>query len=122
MAPSALDETDKPLDPEVERVRRKLMRFMGINLAILFVAVMAVLAGIVYKSTMLGESEPAAQQGTPGRLELPAGAQILSHELSGHRLTVYFRKPDGDEAIALYDLNEQRSAGTIEIVRESEGE
>lgn len=119
---SAFDEeTDKPLDPEVERVRRRLMRFMGINLAILFVAVMAVLAGVVYKSMALDENTPAAPTESPtGRIALPAGAQIISHALSGDRLTVHFRTAEGGEAIAIYDLDEGRSLGTVEIDRGSD--
>ncbi|PDQ22485.1 fimbrial protein, partial [Mesorhizobium sanjuanii] len=31
---------EKPLDPEVESVRRKLVRFMAINLGLLFLALM----------------------------------------------------------------------------------
>ena len=59
MAGPALDEeNDKPLDPAVEKVRRKLVRFVAINLAILLAALMAVAAAIVYKS----------RGGAPGRI------------------------------------------------------
>jgi hypothetical protein len=125
MKPSAFDDpADKPLDPEVERVRRRLMRFMGVNLAILLVAVMAVLAGVVYKSMSLGDrpGAPAAMEDGPaGRIELPAGAEIISHTLSGDRLTLHFRRSDGSEAIVLYDLGKKRPVGTVEIVRKGNG-
>ena len=44
------NDDEKPLDPAAERVRRKLVRFMAINLGILFLALMAVVAALVYKS------------------------------------------------------------------------
>ncbi|RUX68323.1 fimbrial protein, partial [Mesorhizobium sp. M7A.F.Ca.US.014.04.1.1] len=31
-SPIAEEDQDKPLDPEAEKVRRKLVRFVGINL------------------------------------------------------------------------------------------
>ena len=57
--PALDDEDEKPLDPAVENVRRKLVRFVGINLALLFLALMAVVAAIVYKSRTQGPA-PAA--------------------------------------------------------------
>jgi hypothetical protein len=53
-----LDLEDKPLDPAVDRVRRKLVRFMAINLGLLFLALMAVVLAIVYRWTR--EPEPEA--------------------------------------------------------------
>ena len=47
MAPVQADEEEKPLDPNVEKVRRKLVRFMGINLGLLFLALMAVVSGVI---------------------------------------------------------------------------
>src|SRR5690606_16507642 len=47
--PAHLDE-EKPLDPAAENVRRKMLRFMFINLGILFLALMAVMIALVYKS------------------------------------------------------------------------
>ncbi len=40
---------DLPLDPAVERVRKKLMRLMIISIAITLILMLAVLFGIVYK-------------------------------------------------------------------------
>ena len=48
--PALDDEKEKPLDPAVEKVRRKLVRFVAINLGLLFIALMAVVAALVYKS------------------------------------------------------------------------
>ena len=59
--PTFDDEEEKPLDPAVEKVRRKLVRFVAINLGLLFVALMAVVGAIVYKSrTRRRRASPAA--------------------------------------------------------------
>ncbi len=38
--PQADEQEDKPLDPAVESVRRKLVRFMAVNLGLLFLALL----------------------------------------------------------------------------------
>jgi hypothetical protein len=50
MADTKPGQADEQLDPATERVRRKLVRFMAINLGILFVALMAVVIAIVYRA------------------------------------------------------------------------
>lgn len=117
------DEDDKPLDPAAERVRRRLIRFMVINLGILFVAVMAVLGAIVYKANVLGENgetaAPAAA-GTPlsdGAIALPAGARVVSHALSGDRLAIRAGFEDGSQAIFIYDMARQSMVARFDIMR-----
>jgi hypothetical protein len=122
-APHDLDE-DRPLDPAAERVRRKLVRFMGINLAILFAAVMAVVLALVYRSMALQPQEMAAGPSVPsgevlsGEILLPQGARIVSHAASGNRLTLHLRLPEGEEAILVYDLAEGRLLGRLPIAYE----
>ena len=48
--PIAEEEDEKPLDPAAENVRRKLVRFMIINLGLLFLALMVVIGELVYKA------------------------------------------------------------------------
>lgn len=119
-------EEEQPLDPAAERVRRKLVRFMGINLAILFIAVMAVVAALVYKSMSSDDNRGASQSAMPAgeirssRITLPTGTQILSHAVSGNRLTLHLRNANGDESIEIHDLGEGRSLGSVEILREGQ--
>ncbi len=121
------DDTDeKPLDPAAERVRRKLVRFVAVNLGILFVAVMAVLGAVVYKSGLIGGGGDTAEvAGVPatigpilsaGEIPLPAGARIVSHGISGNRLSLHVETADGANAIFLYDLAEGRMLGRFAIV------
>lgn len=125
-APAQPQETDedRPLDPAAERVRRKLVRFMGINLAILFAAVMAVVVALVYKSMAPAENgearSPAAlpAEALSGEILLPAGARILSHAISGNRLSLHLRLAAGGEAMLVYDMAEGRPVGRFTIVHD----
>jgi len=125
-APNASLEIDeeKPLDPAAERVRRKLVRFMVINLGILFAAVMAVVLALVYKSVT--ETGPQASSSSPtapssemisGSIPLPEGARIISHAASGDRLTLHVALADEGEAILLYDIPEGRLVGRFAVTR-----
>jgi hypothetical protein len=122
----ALDDEieEKPLDPAVERVRKKLVRFVAINLGLLFLALMAVVAAVVYKSrSELPPAMPAPASDIPvpsgavleGDIALPAGARIVSQALSGGRLSLEIELPGGAHAILLYDLQERRIVGRYSV-------
>jgi len=118
------DEEQKPLDPAVEKVRRKLVRFVAINLGLLFIALMAVVAAIVYKSrTATPPAEVAVQAPSPGgvaegQIALPAGARIVSQSLSGDRLSLQLELADGSRAIYIYDTAARRVIGKFAIAEE----
>ena len=123
--PTIDDSEEKPLDPAVEKVRRKLVRFVAINLGLLFLALMAVLAAIVYKTN--GENEAAAvadSEAAPspaeggvmaGDIVLPAGARLVSHSLSGNRITLDAELAGGGRAIFLYDIAARRMIGRFDL-------
>jgi hypothetical protein len=122
-------EEEQPLDPAAERVRRKLVRFMGINLGILFAAVMAVVLALVYKSMRAGDEEAAFQPAASavpsgemltGEISIPAGARILSQSGTDNRLTLHLGLQDGSEAILLYDIHQGRVVGRFRITREGQ--
>ena len=76
--PYADEEEEKPLDPDIEKVRRKMIRFMGINLGLLFLALMVVVAALVYKSRKAAPPPPPTSEipvpaGSPQRLGASAG-------------------------------------------------
>ena len=112
MAQSLDDEDEKPLDPAVERVRRRVMRFIAINLGILFLALMAVAIAIVYRIGSRDETPPqAAGAGAPaetvapaGAITLPAGARIRSQALSGTRLSLHVELAGGESRLLIYDI------------------
>lgn len=95
------------------------MRFVAINLGILFAAVMAVLAAVVYKSG-ISESEdktPAAALDVlpSGEIALPSGSRIISQSLSGSRLALHVALAGGAQAIFLYDVAQGRILGRFDI-------
>ena len=122
--PALDDEEEKPLDPAVEKVRRKLVRFVAINLGLLFIALMAVVAALVYKSrTATPPAEVAVQTPSPegvaeGQVALPAGARIVSQSLSGDRLSLQLDLADGSRAIYLYDTAARRVIAKLAITEE----
>lgn len=126
-SPNLHDEDEKPLDPAVEKVRRKLVRFVAINLGLLFIALMAVLGAIVYKSGSRPETPAATGAGVPspaegaflsGEIALPAGAKIVSQSLSGNRISIEAELADGSRAIFLYDFAERRMIGRFALTRQ----
>ena len=126
--PTIDDNEEKPLDPAVEKVRRKLVRFVAINLGLLFLALMAVLAAVVYKAgapseiATVGGSEavpsPAESGVIAGDILLPAGARLVSHSLSGSRITLDAELAGGGRAIFLYDVAERRIIGRFDLKSE----
>ncbi len=116
------DSDDKPLDPAVEKVRKKLVRFVAINLGLLFVALMAVVGAVVYQSrtTEPPRSDDIASQGRviEADIPLPAGARIVSLSLSGDRISVDAELADGSRVIFLYDMAERRVVGRFAVTAE----
>jgi len=119
--PPAEDTEEKPLDPAVERVRRKLVRFVAINLSLLFLAVMAVVGALVYKtrapvpdSTVQSEVQvPAPSEAGPVRAELvlPQGSRMLSYALGGNRISIEAELVGGERAILVFDAADGRMVG-----------
>ncbi len=106
-------EEDKPLDPEMEKVRRKMVRLLGVSIAIMFVGVMAVLAGVVYKIVQPGEETaqdlPVASVDAsplPARVQagLPVGFVVESVSLDGSRVLFYGRGSDGANKALILDI------------------
>jgi hypothetical protein len=124
MTTPQLNDDEKPLDPEVERVRRKLLRFMIVNLVILFVAFAAVIGAFIYKSSHASKrtAEQEAQSRPPsgadaviGTISIPAGAQIVSQTLAGKEVLFGLELADGSRSFLLYDLGTGRMLGTYAV-------
>ncbi len=115
-------DDEKPLDPAVERVRRKLVRFIGINLGLLLVAVMAVLLTIVYRTGVFSSAPdeaawqpPANGQTIQAGIALPAGARVVSQSLDGGRISLQVELAEGGQAIFIYDLAQNRIVARLDI-------
>ena len=121
MAKAAQDDDsgDAPLDPAVERVRRRLVRFIAINLGILFAALLAVFVALVYRSLPDGEARPPVAElpgeAMAGRIDLPAGARIVSQSLSGERIAIDAELAGGGRAIFIFDIRAGRIVGRFDV-------
>jgi len=121
--PIADEDEEKPLDPAAENVRRKLVRFMIVNLGLLFLALMVVIGALVYKARNAPVAGPApagevqAPAGAPlsGDIVLPVGAKVVSQSLSGNRLSIDAELADGSRSIFVYDITERRIIGQFAI-------
>lgn len=107
-------EEDAPLDPAMERVRRKMIRLLMISIGVMMAGVMAVLFGIVYKinnkSTVAANPASfAIPQGTDeimGTIALPAGTRINAHSFSGNQIAIDITLVDGKREMVLFDLGQ----------------
>ena len=121
------NDVDKPLDPAVERVRRKMMRLMLISIGIMMIGLMAVLGAIVYKIGNRDESAkapPVATQGGSGvpvepgfagRIDLPDGSRIVSTALDGDNILLHVTIPSQGEKLLVYSLGEDRIIATVTV-------
>jgi hypothetical protein len=119
-----LDGEEQPLDPAMERVRRKMIRLLAVSIGIMVIGLMAVLAAIVYKI-----NQPVREVAAPIRSQIPgqplgaaltgesitldAGTRILSHNLSDNTLSLETRLADGTRQILVYDVATKRVVARI---------
>ncbi|WP_192259323.1 fimbrial protein [Mesorhizobium caraganae] len=123
MARPVAHEEEKPLDPEIEKVRGRLIRFMAINLGLLLLALMVVIAAIVYKSRKAPPTAPPLANDIPvppgeplaADIVLPVGAKVISQALSGNRISIDAELADGSRTIFVYDIAERRIIGRFAI-------
>jgi hypothetical protein len=111
-----LDEEDKPLDPAMEKVRRKMVRLLVVSIGIMMAGVMALLFAIVYKMNNKSAKPVAATSLTipqgvdeiSATIALPEGAQINSHSFSGTQIMLDITLSDGQREMVLYDMVQGR--------------
>ncbi len=109
-------QDQKPLDPAVESVRRKMVRFFAINIGILMIALMAVLGAIVYKATR--PSQGAGEIST-GEISLDPGERVVSQAIGGDRLSLLVEGSGGSRSIVVVDI---RSGQVLARFRLSTGQ
>jgi hypothetical protein len=121
--PADDEDQEKPLDPEIDKVRGKLIRFMAINLGLLLLALMVVIAAIVYKARKAPPANPPLVSEIPvppgepltADIVLPVGAKVISQSLSGNRVSIDAELADGSRTIFVYDIAERRIVGRFAI-------
>lgn len=113
-------EEDEPLDPVMERVRRKMLRLMAISIGIMFVGLMAVAIAIVYKIGDASEDpQTAATAALPaefeGRVGLPDGMEVVSVSMEGERILLMAGREGVGEYLIVYGLREGKVLARVEI-------
>jgi len=117
------DQEDKPLDPAMESVRRKMVRLQIVSGAIMFVSLMAVFGAVVYKVTRPAPAgAPAvASNGVPtdspvsGTVSLPAGFAVQSTSLSGSQILFYCQGSDGKHRAIVVETRTGHTVADIAI-------
>ena len=129
---AANGDEEKPLDPMVENVRRKMMRLMVISIGIMMIGLMAVLGAIVYKYNTSGISSaeidaPVAQKPSPtseqkspmlvsGNVVLPKGAVIETSSLAGSRILLRVKLSDGSIHLMVFDMSNASIVADFPVV------
>lgn len=117
-------EVEKPLDPEMEKVRRKMVRLLVVSIGIMILGVMAVLASVVYKVIGPDEEPKAAMadtimvpSGAPLQLAatLPAGFSVEQVALDGTRILFYGLSASGMKSAVIMDVATGNIVAEIEL-------
>ncbi|MEO0328005.1 MAG: fimbrial protein [Pseudomonadota bacterium] len=103
------EDDEQPLDPAMERVRRKMIRLMVISIGIMMIGLLAVLFAIIYKIGSSSEdkqssadSTSAAEQ-TSSQIELSSGETLVSSRVSGSRLILEIESAQSDRRFVFID-------------------
>jgi hypothetical protein len=105
-------EDEKPLDPTIEAVRKRLARLMVVSIGIMMVGLLAVLGAIVYKAYGTSSNIIATQ----GTFAIPAGMSVIDQSLDGDRIALRLRSADGIETIMLFSLVDGSVSGRWPII------
>ncbi|MBB3964999.1 hypothetical protein [Rhizobium metallidurans] len=111
------DQEEKPLDPAMENVRRKMIRLQIVSGFIMFVSLMAVFGAVVYKTMWAPAKQPVAitSAGIPSdapvsvTANLPAGFVLQSSSLSGGQIMFFGKTAEGVSKALVFDIK----AGSI---------
>lgn len=109
------EEDEKPLDPAMESVRRKMIKLQMVSGGIMAVMFLAVLVAIGYKLTRDdGRTAPASTVAQPFAVpsgqplsltaDLPAGFRVLSTSLSGSQMLI-LGETAGVKKTFIFDLS-----------------
>jgi hypothetical protein len=115
---------EKPLDPAMESVRRKMVRLQLVSGGIMLVMFMAVLGAIVYKVTRTDgkpESRVSAGLEVPsdgplsGSVALPEGFAVSSVSQSDGQILFYGTLAGGGRKAILFDIAAGRIVADIDV-------
>ena len=115
------DREEKPLDPALENVRRKMIRLQIVSVGIMVVSLMAVFGAVVYKTMHPAPKAAAVASGVPSdqpvavTAALPAGFAVQSVALSGSQVLFYGTTAAGEHQAIVFDYALGRIVTTISL-------
>lgn len=118
-----VEQEDKPLDPVMENVRRKMIKLQLVSAGVMVVMLMIVLSAIVYKLTRPGKPEAAQTTAVavPGdaplmaTAALPAGFEVSDVALSGGQILFYGTIAGGDRKAVVFDIAAGRIVADVSV-------
>ncbi|MBB4571866.1 hypothetical protein [Rhizobium lentis] len=119
------DQEEKPLDPAMESVRRKMVRLQIVSGAIMFVSLMAVFGAVVYKTMREPkDTAPAASASASGvpsdaplaaTVSLPLGFKVRSTSFSAGQILFYGETVEGRNKALIFDLRTGRTIADLTV-------
>lgn len=114
---------EKPLDPAMENVRRKMVRLQLVSAGVMLIMLMAVLGTIVYKLTRTEAGPETAQAAVSVPADapvnaiagLPAGFKVNDVALSGSQLLFYGSLPGAEPRAIVFDIRAGRIVADITV-------
>ncbi len=120
------EQEDKPIDPAMEKVRRKMIRLQIVSGSVMFISLMAVFGAVVYKA--MGPSKPAPVAQTQGQTmavpsdgpvaataSLPQGFTIENVSYSGGDMLFYGRLANGTRKALVYNVAAGRFIADVTV-------
>jgi hypothetical protein len=118
--PNFADEDEKPLDPAVEKIRRKMVRLLFISSSVIVVALMTVLGSIVYKANKnSAAAQPpattAANVEPKQTITLPKGFALETTTVDGNRIW-FMGTTEGKHLVIVHDIATGKTLTEISVV------
>ena len=118
------EQDDKPLDPAMEKVRRKMIRLQIVSGLVMFISLMAVFGAVVYKA--MGPSKtatPTASQSTQvpsdqpvsATASLPQGFTIENVSFANGDMLFYGRLANGTRKALVFNVQTRRFVADVTI-------
>ncbi|HTO29597.1 MAG TPA: hypothetical protein VL202_00225 [Pararhizobium sp.] len=118
-----VEQEDKPLDPVIENVRRKMIKLQMVSAGVMVVMLMVVLSAIVYKLTRPGKAEMAQATAVAvpsdapltATAALPAGFEVSDVALSGGQILFYGSIAGGQRKAIVFDIAAGRVVADVAV-------
>jgi hypothetical protein len=116
------EQDDQPLDPAMEKVRRKMIRLQIVSGSVMFISLMAVFGAVVYKA--VGPSKTATTATTnavpsdapvAATASLPQGFTIENVSFANGDMLFYGRLANGTRKALVFNVQAGRFVADITI-------